>query len=150
MAKAAGARFVEGPFLDFLDPWGNRLEITEYSNIQYSKAPNVMRGMGLALDKNDKAKKELGDKGMTEMGTMGDLSSNAIVDRGRVVGLWEYDHAAAPIAWTALVKPSAALTAEVARTEAFIRADLGDARTFSLDSPESRLPRIRAIRQASA
>jgi catechol 2,3-dioxygenase-like lactoylglutathione lyase family enzyme len=66
LAKAAGARFVEGPFLDFLDPWGNRLEITEYSNIQYSKAPNVMRGMGLALDKNDKAKKELGDKGMTD------------------------------------------------------------------------------------
>jgi lactoylglutathione lyase len=66
LAKAAGARFVEGPFLDFLDPWGNRLEITEYSNIQYTKSPNVMRGMGLALDKNDKAKKELGDKGMTD------------------------------------------------------------------------------------
>ena len=29
LAKAAGARFVEGPFLDFLDPWGNRLEIIE-------------------------------------------------------------------------------------------------------------------------
>jgi catechol 2,3-dioxygenase-like lactoylglutathione lyase family enzyme len=66
LAKAAGARFVEGPFLDFLDPWGNRLEIVEYSNIQFSKAANVMRGMGLALDKNDKAKKELADKGMTD------------------------------------------------------------------------------------
>ena len=66
LAKAAGARFVEGPFLDFLDPWGNRLEIIEYSNIQFSKAPGVMRGMGLALDKNDKAKKELADKGMAE------------------------------------------------------------------------------------
>jgi lactoylglutathione lyase len=66
LAKAAGARFVEGPFLDFLDPWGNRLEIIEYSNIQYSKAPGVMRGMGLALDKNEKAKKELADKGMAE------------------------------------------------------------------------------------
>ena len=64
LAKAAGARMVEGPFLDFLDPWGNRLEIIEYSNIQFTKAPNVMRGMGLALDKNDKAKKELADKGM--------------------------------------------------------------------------------------
>jgi lactoylglutathione lyase len=66
LAKAAGARLVEGPFLDFLDPWGNRLEIIEYSNIQFTKAPNVMRGMGLALDKNDKAKKELADKGMAE------------------------------------------------------------------------------------
>jgi catechol 2,3-dioxygenase-like lactoylglutathione lyase family enzyme len=66
LAKAAGARFVEGPFLDFLDPWGNRLEIIEYSNIQYTKAPGVMRGMGLTLDKNEKAKQELADKGMAE------------------------------------------------------------------------------------
>ncbi len=66
LAKAAGARFIEGPFLDFLDPWGNRLEIIEYSNIQFTKAPGVMRGMGLDLDKNDKAKKELADKGMAE------------------------------------------------------------------------------------
>ena len=66
LAKAAGARMVEGPFLDFLDPWGNRLEIIEYSNIQFTKAPHVLRGMGLALGKNEKAKKELADKGMVE------------------------------------------------------------------------------------
>lgn len=66
LAKAADARFVEGPFLDFLDPWGNRIEVIEYSNIQFTKAPNVMRGMGLMLSKNDKAKKELADKGMGE------------------------------------------------------------------------------------
>ena len=64
LAKAAGARFVEGPFLDFLDPWGNRLEIIEYSNIQFTKARNVQRGMGLNLSKNDSAKKELAEKGM--------------------------------------------------------------------------------------
>ncbi|MGA8399458.1 MAG: VOC family protein [Stellaceae bacterium] len=66
LAKAAGARFVEGPFLDFLDPWGNRIEIIEYSNIQFTMAPGVLRGMGLDLDKNEKAKKELADKGMAE------------------------------------------------------------------------------------
>ena len=64
LAKAAGARFVEGPFLDFLDPWGNRLEIIEYSNIQFTKSANVLRGMGLALDKNANAQKELAEKGM--------------------------------------------------------------------------------------
>ncbi len=64
LAKAAGAVMVEGPFLDFLDPWGNRLEIIEYANIQFTKAPHVLRGMGLALDKNDKARQELADKGM--------------------------------------------------------------------------------------
>jgi len=63
-AEAAGAVMVEGPFLDFLDPWGNRLEIIEYSNIQFTKAPHVLRGMGLALDKNDNAQKELAEKGM--------------------------------------------------------------------------------------
>jgi catechol 2,3-dioxygenase-like lactoylglutathione lyase family enzyme len=66
LAKAAGARFVDGPFLDFLDPWGNRLEIIEYSNIQFTKASHVLRGMGLDLDKNEKAKKELADKGMVD------------------------------------------------------------------------------------
>ena len=65
LAKAAGARMVEGPFLDFLDPWGNRIEVVEYSNIQFTKAPNVQRGMGLKLDKNANATKELAEKGMT-------------------------------------------------------------------------------------
>jgi catechol 2,3-dioxygenase-like lactoylglutathione lyase family enzyme len=66
LAQEAGARMVEGPFLDFLDPWGNRLEIIEYANIQFTKAPHVLKGMGLALDKNEKARRELADKGMTE------------------------------------------------------------------------------------
>jgi len=66
LVKAAGARMVEGPFLDFLDPWGNRLEIVEYANIQFTKAPHILRGMGLALEKNEKAKRELADKGMAE------------------------------------------------------------------------------------
>lgn len=66
LAKAAGARMVEGPFLDFLDPWGNRLEIIEYANIQFTKAPHVLRGMGLVLGKSEKARQELAEKGMAE------------------------------------------------------------------------------------
>jgi lactoylglutathione lyase len=61
----AGVETVPGPFLDFRDPWGNRIEIVGYDNIQFSKAPNVLRGMGLAgLMKNAKALQELADKGM--------------------------------------------------------------------------------------
>jgi len=45
--KAAGISPLEGPFLDFRDPWGNRIEIVGYDNIQFTKAPNVLRGMGL-------------------------------------------------------------------------------------------------------
>src|SRR5437763_11045988 len=62
----AGIEPLPGPFLDFLDPWGNRIEIVGYANVQFTKAPNVLRGMGLAhLSKNKKATKELADKGMT-------------------------------------------------------------------------------------
>jgi predicted enzyme related to lactoylglutathione lyase len=61
----AGVEIVPGPFLDFLDPWGNRFEIVGYDNIQFTKAANVLGGMGLAhLSKNDSALKELADKGM--------------------------------------------------------------------------------------
>ncbi|HTT79883.1 MAG TPA: VOC family protein [Stellaceae bacterium] len=63
-AKAAGAKMVDGPFLDFLDPWGNRIEVVEYSNVQFTKAPHILKGMGLDLDKNANARKELAAKGM--------------------------------------------------------------------------------------
>ena len=54
-----------GRFLDFLDPWGNRVEIVSYQNIQFTKAPNVLRGMGLAgLGKSEDALAELDKKGM--------------------------------------------------------------------------------------
>src|ERR1700675_1815562 len=66
----AGVETLPGPFLDFRDPWGNRIEIVGYDNIQFSKAPNVLRGMGLThLSKNAKAIKELADKGMAPNGT---------------------------------------------------------------------------------
>jgi hypothetical protein len=43
---------------------GNRIEIVGYDNIQFSKTPNVLRGMGLAhLSKSAQAIKELADKG---------------------------------------------------------------------------------------
>ena len=62
----AGVEILPGPFLDFRDPWGNRFEIVSYDNVQFTKAPNVLRGMGLThLAKNARAKKELADKGMS-------------------------------------------------------------------------------------
>jgi hypothetical protein len=65
LLETAGVTLVDGPFLDFRDPWGNRVEIVGYDNIQFTKAPNVLRGMGLMhLAKNEKAKKELAEKGM--------------------------------------------------------------------------------------
>jgi lactoylglutathione lyase len=61
----AGVTTLPGPFLDFLDPWGNRIEIVGYANIQFTKAANVLRGMRLThLSKNENAIKELTAKGM--------------------------------------------------------------------------------------
>jgi len=61
----AGIKPLPGPFLDFLDPWGNRIEIVSYENVQFTKAPNVLRGMGLThLSKNEEAIKELTAKDM--------------------------------------------------------------------------------------
>jgi predicted enzyme related to lactoylglutathione lyase len=61
----AGVKPLPGPFLDFLDPWGNRIEIVGYENIQFTKAPNILRGMGLThLSKSAQAIKELAEKGM--------------------------------------------------------------------------------------
>ena len=61
----AGIKLLPGTFLDFRDPWGNRIEIVSYENIQFTKAVNVLQGMGLRhLNKNDKAIRELTEKGM--------------------------------------------------------------------------------------
>ena len=60
-----GVELLDGRFLDFLDPWGNRVEITTYTNIQYTKADHVLRGMGLGhLRKTEQAVEELRKKGM--------------------------------------------------------------------------------------
>jgi lactoylglutathione lyase len=64
LATAAGAKLVDGPFMDFLDPWGNRFEVIDYADIQFTKAPHILRGMGLTLEKTAKARRELADKGM--------------------------------------------------------------------------------------
>lgn len=79
-----------------------------------------------------------------------DLTSHPIVDRGRLVGLWEYDQPTESIAWVSFVKKDKALQQAVTRTEDFVRGQLGDARSFSLDSPKSRAPRIAALRKAAA
>jgi len=54
-----------GRFLDFLDPWGNRIEITTYTNIMFSKTTTILRGMGMDhLQKTDEALSELDKHGL--------------------------------------------------------------------------------------
>ena len=77
------------------------------------------------------------------------MPSHAIFDRGRLVGLWEYDTTAESIAWTAFVAKNRDLEKAAERTEHYVRTQLGDARSFSLDSPKSRAQRIEALRKAA-
>jgi hypothetical protein len=63
--KEMGVEILPGRGLDFLDPWGNRWQVVEYGEIQFTKAPNVLRGMGLGhLKKTEEALKELRKKGL--------------------------------------------------------------------------------------
>jgi catechol-2,3-dioxygenase len=65
LLEAMGVKLLDSHFLDFLDPWGNRVEITTYANIQFTKADHVLRGMGLGhLAKSEEALAELRAKGM--------------------------------------------------------------------------------------
>ena len=76
-----------------------------------------------------------------------DLPSHAILDRGQIIGLWEYDVDSRSIAWTTFGrKKDRALDAAIEETEAFVRDELGDARSFSLDSPKSRAARVASLR----
>jgi hypothetical protein len=79
-----------------------------------------------------------------------DMPNHRIMDRGRLIGLWDYDIATNAIAWMAFHTPDKAMQEAVRKTEAFIRDDLGDARSFSLDSPKSRVTRIETLRRAAS
>ena len=62
--EAAGAEVLPGRFLDFRDPWGNLVQVVAYEDIQFTKAPEILRGMKLELTKSDRALAELRAKGL--------------------------------------------------------------------------------------
>jgi catechol 2,3-dioxygenase-like lactoylglutathione lyase family enzyme len=64
LAKAAGATILGDTTLDFLDPWGNRIQVVEYRDLQFTKTPAVLKFMGLHLDKSEEAQAELRKKGI--------------------------------------------------------------------------------------
>ena len=48
----------------FLDPWGNHVQVVDYADVQFSKTPEILGGMGLELEKSESALRELRDKGL--------------------------------------------------------------------------------------
>jgi lactoylglutathione lyase len=62
----AGVEIQPGRGLDFLDPWGNQVQVVDYRDVQFTKTPEILRGMGLAeLPKTEQALTELREKGLT-------------------------------------------------------------------------------------
>ena len=106
----------------------------------------LYRELGRLLDPPDTARPVPGGKAGRTLGQEPDPPSLAILDRGRLVGLWEYDVDARDIVYQAFVRPDAALRQAVAHTAEFVRDQLGDARTAAMDTPRSRAPRIGALR----
>jgi catechol 2,3-dioxygenase-like lactoylglutathione lyase family enzyme len=61
----AGVEIQPGRGLDFLDPWGNLVQVVDYREIQFTKAPEILHGMGFdGLEKTEQAREELRAKGL--------------------------------------------------------------------------------------
>ncbi|MFJ8474017.1 DNA glycosylase AlkZ-like family protein [Kitasatospora sp. NPDC094011] len=107
------------------------------------------RDLPRLLDPADAARPLPAGRAGRAFGGETDPQTHLVLDRGRIVGLWEYDTERAEIVHQSFVPPDDALREAVARTEAFVRDELGDARGFSLDSPKSRAPKVAALREAA-
>ncbi len=135
-------------------------DLDAFSEFRVPKQPHYSLIMGLdsfvllrrdlsqLIAMEDRDREVQTEKGRTAMNALSDLPSHPIIDGGRIVGLWEYDLTSGTIAWSPFTKPDREMKEAVARTEEYVRTQLGDARSFSLDSPKSRTPRIEALRAA--
>jgi len=97
------------------------------------------------LAEEDRHKQALGS-----LALQADLPDHPILDRGRIIGLWQYEPAKERIVPWLFHGPTPAITQRIAEVEAWIREDLGDFRAFSLDSPASRQKRIDALAASAA
>ncbi|MCB5273191.1 hypothetical protein BJG92_00706 [Arthrobacter sp. SO5] len=92
------------------------------------------------LDEADRDKKV-----MASLALQADLPDHPILDRGRIIGLWQYEPGRERIVPWLFHAPTPAVMRRIAEVEAWIREDLGDFRAFSLDSPATRQKRIDAL-----
>jgi len=100
------------------------------------------------IDAKDRARSVMVDSKMEKLGDQVDLPSHAILDRGQLIGLWEFDVDSNSIVWATFSgKKDKALEAAIEETQSYVRDQLGDARSFSLDSPKSRTERVQSLRK---
>jgi catechol 2,3-dioxygenase-like lactoylglutathione lyase family enzyme len=61
----AGVAVTRAPNCSFRDPWGNHVQVVDYRDVQFTKAPEILSGMGLELEKTEQALAELRAKGLS-------------------------------------------------------------------------------------
>ncbi len=106
---------------------------------------HLRRDAGRLADDADATREVWSEKGAQKVSTVLDLEHHAIVDRGRLAGVWEYDFESHELVWATFGKvPGISKVAD--EVSKVIAGDLGDVRSFSLDSPDTRGPRLKAIR----
>lgn len=104
------------------------------------------RDLARLLDQEDKTRPVPAGKAGRTLGDEADPPTPVIVDRGRIVGLWEFDPDEGKIVHQAFVQETDDLREAIDRTQRFVADQLGDVRSVSLDSPASRKPRLAALR----
>jgi hypothetical protein len=101
------------------------------------------------LDEADYGQTMHSDGKTVEVGQSREIFHHAILASGRIVGFWEYDSEAGEIVRHLFIPTNSDVEAEINRVTEFARDQLGDVRSFSLDSPESRKPKLAALRAAN-
>jgi hypothetical protein len=100
----------------------------------------------LAEQDIDRAVPGKGQKG--SVGALVDLEYHPICDRGRIIGLWDWDGVKGELVWSTFAKAPKGCGEAAEELAAYVKKELGDVRSFSLDSPESRVARVEALRKA--
>jgi hypothetical protein len=110
----------------------------------------LRRDLPSVLAEADRRHLPLETKLLTEGRGLTDLDAHVIIQAGRVVGVWDYDFDAAEViaaAWGSVDRDRLRSMADALAE--WIRAELGDFRSVSLDSPASRRPKLAAMRELS-
>lgn len=101
----------------------------------------LRRDLRSLIEPEDLQKLVPSEHGTKRLGDLSDLDSHAILLNGRLIGVWDFDQQNRRVVWKALTG-DAGIEAAAEQAESMIVEHLGDARTFSLDSPASRRAKL--------
>ncbi|MBS1714258.1 MAG: winged helix DNA-binding domain-containing protein [Armatimonadetes bacterium] len=111
---------------------------------------HLRAGLADLIDPADGDLAVMGAKSSEKLSSVTELSNHAIYDRGRLIGVWDFDPSSQELVYAAWSGDRDFVAHRAQETRAFVAGQIGDARTFSLDSPVSRKHRIEGIKALRA